>query len=178
MNYCWCSSLRIVEIDFWKLKGALGIFWFVFASEDLRQVNEEVFAGCPCRKCPHTFNIFSQKAAERLCFLFWMHLSAAKDHIYSLCNSFHAFWLLRHRRDVLQWSKPRLSINLSCQHFCCLLYRYLCWIFHVWSGNVLSFLPGKPKLHMFHFSLKKQRGLVECVFLKVWMASSLKIILW
>lgn len=51
-----------MEKYFWKLKGALGLF-FVLVLEKLRQVNSEVFAGCPCRKCLRSFNIFSRKPA-------------------------------------------------------------------------------------------------------------------
>lgn len=45
------------------MERCFGVFCFVFTSEELRQVNGEVFASCPCRNCPCTFNIFSQTPA-------------------------------------------------------------------------------------------------------------------
>lgn len=156
------------------------MFWFGFTSEELRQVNREVFACCPCRKCPCTFNIFSQKPAMIISgFVFF------PEYIYQLkaacllsLQLLSCLWLLRHRKDVLQWSKFRFNINLFCQQFSCLLCRYFCQIFHVWNGKVLSLLLRKNKFHIFDFSLKRQRGLVENVFPKVQMANSLKILLW
>lgn len=64
----WHELLLVFLSDYYgkivlKIGRCFGGFGFVFASEELRQVNGEVFADCPCRKGSCTFNIFSQKPA-------------------------------------------------------------------------------------------------------------------
>lgn len=88
---------------FLETERCFGFFWFVFTSEELRQVNGEVSAGCPCRKCPCTFNIFSQKPARII-----LGFDFFPEHIYQLKTTcllslqlFSRLWLLKHRKDVL-----------------------------------------------------------------------------